>query len=92
MSNYTYTRQDVKQFEQWGEAYEVISKLMKQGMVQPSIFATGYYSAPSWNWSYNFGIVKLGGKFYEVMTQFGSIKGGREIYIPQYTKTGKRSK
>lgn len=88
MSN--YTAQDVKLYKQWGEENEVISKLMKKDMVQPSIFNTGYYSAPSWNWAYQFGIVKLGSKTYEVMTRFGSIEGGREIYIPKYTKTGKR--
>lgn len=90
MSN--YTRKDVELFKCWGAENPVISKLMKKDMVQPSIFATGYYSAPSWNWAYNFGIVKLGGKTYEVMTQFGSIAGGREIYIPNYTSTGKRAK
>ena len=87
-----YTREDVKKFIEWGKNDPVISKLMKQEMVQPQIFTTGYYSSPSANWSYLFGIVKLGGVVYEVMTQFGSIKGGREIYLPTYTKTGKRVK
>lgn len=90
MSNFKMS--DVKQYKEWGKNDAVISKLMKQDMFQPSLFATGYYSAPSWNWAYQFGIVKIGGKLYEVMTRFGSIEGGREMYVVSYTVTGKRTK
>lgn len=81
---------DVKLYREWGEQNPVISKLMKDDNFQPNIFQTGFYSAPSWNWGYVFGIVTIGGTVYEVMTRFGSLEGGREIYMPKYTKTGKR--
>lgn len=80
-----YTRQDIEQYKQWGEENKVIAKLMKQTRFQPYMFTTGYYSAPSWNWGYVFGIVKIGKAYYELMTQFGCIVGGREIYIDTYT-------
>lgn len=82
------TRQDVKQFQEWGKDNKVINKLMtstKRSEFQPSMFVTGYYSAPSWNWAYQFGIVKIGKNYYELMTQFGGVVGGREIYIDKYT-------
>lgn len=88
-----YTREDVKMFKEWGADNKVISKLMdKQISFQPQMFATGYYSAPSWNWAYHFGIVKIGNRYYELMTQFGGVCGGREIYIDKYTANLKRAK
>lgn len=85
-----YNREDVELFKRWGHENPVISKLMKNDMFQPSISRTGVYSAPSWNWGYEFGLCKIGGKTYEVMLRFGSIVGGREIWLQSYTKTGKR--
>lgn len=80
------TREDVKLFKQWGEENKVVNKLMKQqDKFQPRMFTTGYYSAPSWNWSYIFGIVKIGNRYYELMTQFGGVCGGHEIYMDKYT-------
>lgn len=85
------TRDDVKMFQQWGSENKVIAKLMKQkSNFQPQMYSTGYYSAPSWNWAYQFGIVKIGRKHYELMTQFGGVCGGREIYIDTYTAKLKR--
>lgn len=81
---YKATRQDVKQLQKWGKDNEVIQKLMAKEMVQPSIYRTAYYSAPSWNWAYEIGLATIDGVVYELLTQFGSIKGGREIYMPTY--------
>lgn len=60
------------------------------GKTQPSVYQTGFYSAPSWNWGYIIGITSVQRilsntqivKYYEVVTQFGEVKGAREIYIP----------
>ncbi len=89
-----YTRKDVDLFKTWGNENRVVTKLMtvkKRSEFQPHMFMTGYYSAPSWNWAYQFGIVKIGSKYYELMTQFGGVVGGREIYIDKYTANLKRS-
>lgn len=85
------TREDVKLMKEWGAENKVVAKMMKdKSNFQPQMFTTGYYSAPSWNWSYVFGIVKIGSKYYELMTQFGGVCGGREIYIDKYSASLKR--
>lgn len=53
------------------------------GDKQPSIYRTGFYSAPSWNWAYIIGLVKVGDNVYEVVTQFGEVKAARVAYIPE---------
>lgn len=53
------------------------------GGTQPLIHATGYYSSPSMNWGYVIGIVGVGDKWYEVVTQFGVVKAAHEIYLPR---------
>lgn len=86
-----YTRKDVELFKRWGADNKVVSKLMSnKSNFQPHMFTTGYYSAPSWNWAYQFGIVKIGSKYYELMTQFGGVCGGREIYIDKYSASLRR--
>jgi hypothetical protein len=63
------------------------------GDVQPNIHQIGFYSAPSWNWAYQLGIVGINGngengiqsgtvKYFEVVTQFGVVKAARAIYLP----------
>lgn len=86
-----YKRQDVENYKRWGAENKVIAKLMSnKSSFQPQMFTTGYYSTPSWNWSYVFGIVKIGTRYYELMTQFGGVVGGREIYIDKYSASLKR--
>jgi hypothetical protein len=80
---YQATREDIKWLKQWGQENEVVSELIKNG-AQPTLTMIGYYSAPSWNWAYQIGIVRIGTEFYELLTQFGQVKGGREIYMPSY--------
>jgi hypothetical protein len=70
------------------------------GNKQPSIYETGFYSAPSWNWGYRLGLVGVNGtgsdhdgngiqsgttKVFEVVTQFGEVKAARLINIPILT-------
>ena len=63
------------------------------GKTQPSIHQTGFYSAPSWNWGYQIGIVGINGsgeneiqsgtiKWFEVVIQFGEVVSAREISLP----------
>jgi len=80
------TRKDVKQFQEWGKDNKVIANMMSNtSKFQPHMYTTGYYSAYSGNWAYEFGIVKIGNKYYELMTQFGGVCGGHEIYMDKYT-------
>ena len=62
---------------------------------QPHIFQTGYYSAPSWNWSYQVGITSIARtkqdakdfgdvQYFEVVTQFGEVKAARKINLSAY--------
>jgi len=55
------------------------------GDKQPSIIQTGWYSAPSWNWSYQVGfcdvMVNSELQIFEVVTQFGSVEAARRVYF-----------
>lgn len=57
------------------------------GNKQPSVYQTGFYSSPSWNWGYVIGIVGVqddsGTKWYEVATRFGEVMAARWINIPK---------
>lgn len=68
--------QDVKWYEKYGKD---VAKLF--GTIRPQGHAIGYYHPSNANWSYEFKIVKFKGKIYEVMTQFGTVKGGREVIL-----------
>lgn len=68
---------DVKWFNKYGQD---VAKLF--GNIQPMGETIDYYHPSQANWSYQFMIVKLNGKLYEVMTRFGSVEGGREIILP----------
>ena len=58
------------------------------GDKQPSIYQTGFYSAPSWNWAYKIGIVGVRAgvskeiQYFEVVTQFGEVVSARIIDLP----------
>ncbi len=58
------------------------------GTRQPSTYATGFYSSPSWNWGYCMGIVGIvledEIKWFEVVTQFGEVVAARSAYLPTY--------
>lgn len=70
----------VKWFEKQGQE---VAKLFDN--TQPSGEVIDYYQPSTANWSYQFMICKLDGKLYEVMTRFGSVVGGREIYLYENT-------
>ena len=67
------------------------------GDKQPSIYATGFYSASSWNWGYSLGIVGVAShdyvtkkdnpiQYFEVVTQFGEVKAAKCITLPVLRK------
>lgn len=79
------TAKDVKMLQQWGNENTTIKKMMNKG-TQPSIFQTGVYWPSNANWGWVIGIVVIGQKTYEVLTRFGAVEGGREIYVPEYNQ------
>jgi len=81
---YKAKMEDVKRLIEWGKDDEVVSKLISKEMIQPRIERVAYYSAPSWNWAYEIGIAEIDGVLYELLTQFGSVKGGRQLWLPKY--------
>lgn len=54
------------------------------GDVQPHGAEVGWYSPSQANWSYIVMITAISGKYYEVVTRFGSIEGGREIDLKHF--------
>lgn len=84
-----------KDLKQWYLDNETAKENAKKyfGKNQPTVFRTGFYSAPSWNWGYIIGIVGVNGtgengiqsgttKYFEVVTQFGEVKSAYEIALP----------
>lgn len=78
-----------KDLKQWYTDNDDAKALAKEvfGDKQPSIYRTGFYSAPSWNWGYQIGLVNVvndddSETAYEVVTQFGSVVAARFAYIP----------
>lgn len=47
--------------------------------IQPRGYDIAYYTPSTANWCYGVSIVKLDNKIYEVVTQFGVVRGGREL-------------
>lgn len=63
------------------------------GNRQPSIFRTGFYSSPSWNWGYEIGITGVDTAeqtlWFEVVTQFGEVVSARPVNFPVYREYAK---
>ena len=70
---------DVNALIKCGEDSEEISH-MKQTGLQPSGHVLAYYMPSSADWSWQIGIYTVNGKQYELLTRFGSVEGGREVY------------
>lgn len=88
------TAKDIKDLKKWGTEDEVVSQLMANEMIQPRIYQTDYYHPRTANWSWQIGVVKIGENYYKLLTQFGAVKGGHIIGIPEYNmnilKKGKK--
>lgn len=77
------TYKEVKEYKVWGNE-TIISDVSIVNMFkgnQPTGYNTGYFAPSQANWCYQFAIVKLNGKVYEVVTQFGAVVGGRLINL-----------
>lgn len=85
------TAKDIKDLQRWGQENPVVLNMIKKG-TQPDIFQTGVYWPGGANWAWCIGIVKVGSCYYEVLTRFGAVEGGRAIYMPKYTLSGARAK
>lgn len=74
-----------KELKDWYTQNDEAKALAKEvfGDRQPSIYRTGFYSAPSWNWGYVIGLVTVNGQVYKVVTQFGAVVAARKEYIPE---------
>lgn len=88
---YTVKAQDIKNLQRWGAENAVVAKLIAKG-TQPDIYVTNSYWPGGANWAWQIGIAKIGPNYYELLTRFGSVEGGRQIHMPKYTVTGKRAK
>ena len=77
------TYKEVKQYKKWGNSTDVhktsIVDMFKGN--QPSGYDTGYFAPSQANWCYQFTIVKLNNEIFEVVTQFGTVVGGRMINL-----------
>lgn len=73
---------DVKWYLKHGQD---VTKLF--GNVQPQGEIIDSYWPGGANWAYQRMIVSFNGKIYDVLTQFGSVVGGRELWL--YDNTGK---
>lgn len=51
------------------------------GDLQPQGETIDRYWPSQANWAYERKIVQFNGKFYDVITRFGSVEGGRELHL-----------
>ena len=84
---YKATAKDVKMLQKWGTNDKVVKYLIDTD-AQPDAFLTGYFTPSQANWSWQIGIVSVDNKLYEVLLRFGTVEGGREIFISQYNTDG----
>ncbi len=52
--------------------------------IQPIGYEHAYYRPSNCNWSYVVMVTAFKGKFYEVVTRFGSVEGGRELELARF--------
>ena len=79
------TYREVKWYLKHGQE---VAKLF--GNVQPQGEIVDSYWPSTANWAYQKMICKFDGKIYDVLTQFGSVVGGRELFL--YENTSKEGK
>lgn len=76
---YKATAKDVKMLQKWGEDNVEIQQMIAKGF-QPVGHVHAYFTPSSANWSWQIGIYTVDGVQYELLTRFGSVEGGRELY------------
>ncbi len=75
------TRKELNNYYLIDEKLEAAKNIF--GNQKLTIYQTGYYSAPSWNWGYFIGLVVKDGKTYEVVTRFGEVVSAMQFYLPE---------
>lgn len=80
---YRATAKDVRDLQRWGKDDEVVARLMAD-QEQPPTHNIAYFSPSQTNWSWQIGLVNVQGKTYELLTRFGVVEGGRQIYLVEY--------
>lgn len=78
----TITYKKLREYYTQNEGAKATAKAVF-GDKQPSIYRTGFYSAPSWNWGYQIGLVTANGVTYDVVTQFGAVVAAHSVNIPE---------
>ena len=58
----------------------VLLAAQQQGK-QPSTETLGYFTPSQANWSYQVGLTRINGNLYKVVTQFGQIVGGEQLFV-----------
>lgn len=76
---YKATYKDVKSLVEWGRDNAEISEMVKKDY-QPVGHVHAYFTPSQANWSWQIGIYTVDGTTYELLTRFGSVEGGRELY------------
>lgn len=76
---YKATAKDVKMLQKWGEEHSEIREMIAKGY-QPVGHVHAYFMPSQANWSWQIGLYNVDGTTYELLTRFGSVEGGREIY------------
>ena len=70
---------DVKSLIDWGKDHQEIKEMIAKGY-QPVGHVLAYYMPSQANWAWQIGIYNVDGTTYELLTRFGSVEGGRELY------------
>lgn len=81
---YKATYAQVKQLIEAGKMSPVVTQLKSKG-IQPTGYVIASYRQSGANWAYQIGIYNINGKKYELLTRFGAVEGGHEIYLVDFT-------
>jgi hypothetical protein len=83
---YKATAKDIKMLQRYGADNEVVAAMMKR-QEQPGLYEIAYFSPANANWSWTIGLATIDSNLYELLTRFGVVEGGRQVYNPVYTSS-----
>ena len=86
---YKATAKQVKDLIRWGNEHAEISEMIK-AEYQPVGSTIAYFMPSQANWSWQIGIYTVDGTTYELLTRFGSVEGGRELYQTENNFVGRK--
>ena len=76
---YKATNAQVRQLQKWGRENGEIEEMVSKGY-QPIGQVIAYFNPSQANWSWQIGIYTIDNTQYELLTRFGAVEGGRELY------------